>query len=415
VRGLQKAENLHLRIAILTQQISNYHAARFQAARQVFDEVTVLSVLNSADFPEFLVNAENGAGIYRICDGDADYSSAIADGSLWSRISQALYASSPDIVAVAGWAFPESSAAIAWARKHGRGVVMMSDSQVHDAARVNGREWIKYRVVSACDAALVAAGSHKSYIERLGLSSKAVFLGYDVVDSDHFQRGAKAARTKAKEYRAAEGLPRRYLLASGRFIPKKNYSRLVAAFAGALEIADKGHDLVILGDGPERQVIEDAIVEHGMEKRIHLPGFRDYESLPAWYGLSDGFIHVSVSEQWGLVVNEAAAARLPLVVSSPCGSAKVLVRSGENGWLVDPEDVSAMASAIAKMMNLTPELRQEMGEASQLIVADWGPRRFAEGLSSAANIAFRRKRRDLAFWDRLLFRMLARIRARKVT
>ncbi|MGB3797317.1 MAG: hypothetical protein WA957_13570, partial [Alteraurantiacibacter sp.] len=180
-----------LRIAILTQQVSHYHAARYRAAEAVFKEVIPLSVRNAADFAEFLSDA--GAG-RRICEGDEDYRAAVADGSLWDRVTCTLAKISPDVVAVAGWSFPESLAAIAWAKRNGRGVAMMSASQAHDGPRSGWREWIKSRVVKSCDAGLVAAQGHRDYLVQLGMRRDAVSLGYDAVDNAHFGKGAALAR-----------------------------------------------------------------------------------------------------------------------------------------------------------------------------------------------------------------------------
>lgn len=403
-----------MRVTILTQQISHYHAARYRAARQAFSEFSIVSVMNSADFPEFLAHGGDQAGVEFICRGESDYSAAVADGSLLGRMTKALAAQSPDVVAVAGWSFPESLATIAWARDHDRGVIMMSDSQVHDGPRSGWREWVKSRVVRACDAGLVAADNHRAYVASLGLPSEVVFLGYDAVDNDYFQRGSDEVRQSAENFRTTLQLPSRYLLASGRFIPKKNFPRLTAAFARALQMCDLGHDLVILGNGPERQAIEKAIAQHGMERRVHLPGFRDYASLPAFYGLADGFVHVSLAEQWGLVINEAAAAQLPLIVSQPCGAANILVQPEENGWRVHPEETESIAHAISEMMRLTPSRRREMGEASLRIVRDWGPERFAAGLMQAAEVASQAVPRKLALADQLLFRIIARFKVSKV-
>ena len=400
-----------LRIAILTQQISNYHVARYRAAEAQFREVIPISVRNAADFPEFL--AEDGMG-RRICEGEDDYRASVADGSLWGRVYAALARVCPDAVAVAGWSFPESLAAIAWARDNGKGAVMMSASQVHDGKRSSVREWIKARVVKSCGAGLVAAEGHRDYLVRLGMAPDAVFMGYDAVDNAHFRRGAEAARQDANARRAAEGLPERYLLASGRFIPKKNYPRLVAAFADALMQQDTGHDLVILGDGPERETIENVIRRRGLEGRVHCPGFRDYAALPTYYALAEGFVHVSLAEQWGLVINEAAASGLPLLVSRPCGAATTLVHPGENGWLVDPGDTSAITAALAALMRLTPTEQDEMGQASARIVSDWGPERFARGLRDAALVATHTPRGRLSMFDRALFRKLARLRIERV-
>jgi glycosyltransferase involved in cell wall biosynthesis len=276
------------------------------------------------------------------------------------------------------------------------------------------RESIKERIVSACDAALVAAGPHGDYAHRLGMPPERIFFGYDAVDNAYYAAGAERARANAETVRKAWKLPSRYILASARFIEKKNLARLIEAFAYASAGSGTGHHLVILGDGPERAVVEAAIKRHGVEDRVQLPGFRPYEALPDYYGLADGFAHVSLSEQWGLVINEAAASSLPLIVSRPCGAASALVREGENGFLLEPRDVPAMTRALRAVMMLSDEQRAQMGAQSRLIVGDWGPERYAGGLRSACEAAVLRPARSLPFADRMLFRTLAHLQINTV-
>jgi glycosyltransferase involved in cell wall biosynthesis len=402
------------RVAILTQQISHYHAARYRAARRELDEMRVLSFVNSADFKEFLSSESEFTGATRIFDDRNHYQRAVRSGNLWTRVHQELDQFAPNVVFVAGWSFPESVAAIGWARSVGARVVLMSASQPHDAERSVWRESVKRRVVTACDAALVAAGPHGDYAAHLGIPSERIFFGYDAVDNDYFASGADNARAQDAAMRTDHGLPPRYILASGRFIEKKNFPRLVEAFSCALATADHGHQLVILGDGPGRGAIEAAVRRFGVTHRVQLPGFRPYDALPTFYGLAEGFVHVALAEQWGLVINEAAAAAQPLIVSRPCGAATALVRHGENGYLVEPENLEAMSTSLARLMALSPDNRRTMGEASRRIVADWSPTRFARGLRSACEAALACPPRKLSVSDEVLFRALSHIRFSKV-
>jgi glycosyltransferase involved in cell wall biosynthesis len=290
----------------------------------------------------------------------------------------------------------------------------MSDSQAHDAARVAWRERIKSRVVSACDSALVAAGPHKDYAMKLGIPGERIFFGYDAVDNDYFARGAEHARAHARILRTARGLPEKYLLASGRFIPKKNFPRLVEAFAHAIRANDAGYDLVILGDGAERSIIEATARRFKIPHRLRLPGFRSSEAFPMFYGLSSGFLHVPLVEQWGLVVNEAAASSLPLVVSRPCGAASALVQPGVNGFVIFPRNIEDISNAIGKLMTLGDDERWAMGAASKRIVSDWSTERYAQGLRSACEAALDCPPRTLGFMDRALLRVLSHMRITRV-
>lgn len=404
-----------MRIAMLTQQISPYHAARYRMARFEFDEMRVFSVMNSADFDEFLSREPDLNDAVRMYEGRVHYSRAVLTGALWSQLQRKLDEYKPDVVVVAGWSFSESLAAIDWARRNGARVALMSDSQQHDAVRSGVREAVKRRVVSACDAALVAADPHREYAASLGMPLERVFFGYDAVDNAYFAKGSDEARLRDRALRVERGLPQRYLFASGRFVPKKNFPHLVEAFALALRENDTGHDLLILGDGEERISIEAAARRHNIAHRLRLPGFRTYDVLPMFYGLADAFIHVATAEQWGLVINEAAASALPLIVSSPCGAATALVDHGKNGYLVDPTNLQDISAAIQQLLSASDEERRIMGAESRLIASNWGPERYAQGLRWACEAALACPARTLSLSDRLLFRLLSRIRISKVS
>jgi glycosyltransferase involved in cell wall biosynthesis len=240
------------------------------------------------------------------------------------------------------------------------------------------------------------------------MPAERIFLGYDVVDNTHFQTGADLARAEAAALRLRHGLPERYILASARFIRKKNLPRLIEAYGRAISTLDNAPHLVLLGDGPERPAVEAAIARAGVAGRVHLPGFKSYDLLPVFYGLAEVFVHVSTTEQWGLVINEAAASGLPLIVSRACGASGELVRDGMNGFLVDAWSIASISEALRRVMASDCETRAQMATASRRIVADWGPERFASGFAEACAAASAQPKRRLAPWDAALVRTLAR-------
>jgi hypothetical protein len=101
----------------------------------------------------------------------------------------------PDVVAVNGWAVPEAFAAIDWcAARPATKTVVMSETKEDDGRRTWWKEGIKRRRLSVCHAGLVGGRAQKDYLVKLGLPADRVFLGYDVVDNVHFERGAADAR-----------------------------------------------------------------------------------------------------------------------------------------------------------------------------------------------------------------------------
>src|SRR5690606_15009969 len=117
-------------------------------------------------------------------------------------------------------------------------------------------------------------------------------------------------------------LPNRYILASGRFIPKKDFASLILALGLYRERLGRDKsgawELVILGDGEEREALQQLRDQLDLQGVVHLPGFRGYDDLPTYYALADAFVHPSQREQWGLVVNEAMACGLPVIATEKC-------------------------------------------------------------------------------------------------
>lgn len=400
---------MDIRLALLTRQVTTYHHARFQAAAGRFRGFDVLSLANEGKFAEVLSRSDPvGYRVHPLFPGLAAYRAAAASGELARAVMCTLSALRAKVVAIPGWASPESYAAIRWAKASDARVVVMSDSQQGDAARTQWREGIKARVLSRCHAALVAGRPHADYLVSLGMDASRIALGYDVVDNNHFGGGAEIARRHDAETRRRLGLPNRYLVASGRFVPKKNLQRLVEAYARASAGVGGAADLVVAGDGAGRAEVASLIGRLGLNGRVHLPGFFRYEDLPAVYGLSEGLVHVPVTEQWGLVVNEAAASGQPMVLSRSCGAASMLLREGENGWLCDASDTDDIARALVRLLALDPLRRSAMGAASAAIVAAWGPDRFAQGLHEAVSIALDIPAVSLGLVDRALLRLLSR-------
>jgi 1,2-diacylglycerol 3-alpha-glucosyltransferase len=318
-------------------------------------------------------------------------------------VHHALAAADPEVVAIPGWSDSGALSALLWCRQNGRPAVLMSDSGRRDEVRRRAREATKRRVVRLFSSAVVAGAPHREYACDLGLRAATVFDGYDVVDNAHFERGARHARASDEGWRRRLGLPKRFFLASSRFVAKKNLFRLLDAYAGYRRRigADAWH-LVLLGDGELRAEVESRIGQADLAGDVMLPGFRQYDELPAYYGLASAFVHASTTEQWGLVVNEAMAAGLPVILSECCGCAPDLVREGVNGFTFDPYDVDALAGLMHRVAAMTDEQRHAMGRSSRTIIADWGPERFAGGLMQAVQVAVSRPPPKASWVDQAL-------------
>lgn len=304
-----------------------------------------------------------------------------------STVERLLDRLATNVVAVPGWGFPVAKAALKWCRRHGAAAVLMSESKRDDAPRREWREFLKsWLYVRRFDAALVGGRLHRDYVIELGLPPQRVFLGYDVVDNQHFAREADLARQNPAAVRSRQpGLPTTpFFLSVTRFLPRKNIPTLIRGYAAYRHVVGKeAWALVICGSGDQEAEMRAMIREEGLANSIYLPGFVPYHGLGDWYGLAEAFIHPALQEQWGLVVNEACAAGLPVLCSQMVGACYELVRDGWNGLVFDPADVEDLTRVLLAIYRLDPALRKEMGRNGQQLVAEFGPERFASGLITA--------------------------------
>ncbi len=154
------------------------------------------------------------------------------------------------------------------------------------------------------------------------------------------------SRAEVERFRAAQGLPARFLLFVGTLEPRKNLPMLLRAYA-ALPAADRAATHLILagGKGWLSDEIAATIERRGLQDTVHLPGFVADSDLPMWYNAAAGFVYPSVFEGWGLPVTEAMACGLPVIVSNVSSLPEA---AGDAGIQLPPDAESAWTDAIAR-------------------------------------------------------------------
>ncbi|MEQ8756877.1 MAG: glycosyltransferase family 4 protein [Coleofasciculus sp. G1-WW12-02] len=323
------------------------------------------------------------------------------DRTSQSKIAASLLSSyldycKPNIVVIPGWGFPFSRAALYWCKRHQVPAILMSESKWDDERRQWWKEQLKsWLYVRKFDAAVVGGQLHRDYLIQLGFPSERIFMGYDVVDNSYFTQAAEVARQNplATKQRQPEIPDSPYFLAVTRFIKRKNVLLLIKAFADYRQnIGEKiAWELVICGNGEEEYAIRHLIVERKLDETVHLPGFITYKNIGDWYGLANAFVHPALQEQWGLVINEACAAKLPVLCSRTVGACHELIQEGENGLLFNPKSQQDITRALLNLHSLDLDSRLKMGQVSQKIVKNYGVTRFFDSLFQAIDATLKLK------------------------
>lgn len=307
---------------------------------------------------------------------DAPPGNSVAEAA---AVTRALERIRPDTVFVLGYARQFARAVSRYALKTGVPSVLISDSTPREGRTGWVAAFIKRLIVGGHNSAFVAGTPQARHMAWLGMPPERIFIGYDVVDNDYIAAAADAGR---------EGRPQvAPFLCVSRLVWQKNLHRLIDAFAAfARAVPDSRRALHIAGYGPLREQLEDHIKSVGLEGRVVLLGGVPYEEMPLRYAHAAAFILASHSEPWGLVVNEAMAAGLPVAISAAAGCVEDLVKHGHNGYVFEPEDVPAMTRAITAL-DRDANMRTVMSRESRAIISKWTLDSFAAGAVAAVAAA----------------------------
>ncbi len=305
-------------------------------------------------------------------------------------VERALTAAEPDVILCGGYSYFASWQALIWARIHNTSFLLWSESNLQDARRGHALvEFLKDEFLHRCSGFVVPGVSAKQYLESRNIKPENIFIAPNAVDNGLFAKAATEARTNAGHVRTKLGLPERYVLFVGRLVREKGVFDLLAAYAALDGTLRRDVGLVFVGDGSASAELRERAraISPGI---IVFPGFAQREQLGAFYGLAEVLVLATHTDPWGLVVNEAMACGLPVIVSRVAGCSADLVRENSTGLLIAPADVKGIAAALEHLLR-RPELCAKMGANSLQRIGRYSP----EQWSSAIGQSIAQTRRNL--------------------
>jgi glycosyltransferase involved in cell wall biosynthesis len=299
------------------------------------------------------------------------------------RVPSALRRRNPEVVMCGGYNYVAAWQAQRWAKRRRVPFLLWSESNLMDLRNQFAPvEFLKKVFVRRCDGFVVPGESAAEYLCGLGADASKITVAPNAVDNEFFEREALAARAQEELIRAQWSLPQRYILFVGRLVAEKGLLDLVDAYA-ALDAGLRAQvGLVIAGDGPLR----DTLVERARGIRpgvVILPGFGQREILAKLYALAEVFVLPTHTDTWGLVVNEAMACGLPVIVTNVAGCARDLVEDGWNGRVVEKGDSVGLKEGLTSLLN-NPVIEKQMADHSRQRIQNYSPASCARGLAEAA-------------------------------
>ncbi len=227
---------------------------------------------------------------------------------------------------------------------------------------------IQRAILRSASRVLCIGTAAKDAYARLGVPEDRLDVLPYCCDVDRYQDVTPSAVETVRERHQLHG--KTVFLFSGQMIERKGVDTALAAFAQVAE----GHQdvtLILLGTGPLRERYE-ASVPPSLRSCVHFPGHVPQPELPAYFLAADVFVFPSRHDGWGVVVNEACAARLPVITTWQTGAAYDLVDDSRSGFILESDDITGFAKAMQHFLD-HPLDRQSFGQRSRELVDVFSP------------------------------------------
>jgi len=217
-------------------------------------------------------------------------------------------------------------------------------------------KWVLWSVQQASRVIAVSEATRQDLIELYQTPPEKISVLYHGVGPE-FKPIRETACLKA--VRQKYGLnDQPFVLSVGTIQPRKNYQRLIQAFA---KVDTKAILVIAGGAGWKNKAIFDEVKTLGLQERVRFPGFVAEADLPALYSAATLVIYPSLYEGFGLPVLEAMACGAPVIASNRSSLPEVV---GEAGLLIDPYDTDSMATAMGQLLE-DGSLRASLAQAGQ--------------------------------------------------
>lgn len=252
------------------------------------------------------------------------------------------------------------------------------------AARLARRAILKALLRTTRGVFCIGSAAVEAY-RRIGAPDRKLHLLPYYCDVERF---ARVDEREPARIRARLGfLDKMVFLYSGALIERKGVDLFLAAFQ---DLAPRHANIaaVVLGDGPMRETLRRS-VRADLAARVHFAGHVPQADLPSWFAAANAFVFPSRHDGWGVVLNEACGAGLPIIATSSAGAARDLVRNGENGFVVPRDDKQRIVEAMLNFIT-QPDRAKTFGERSRAIAAEFTLARGVEQLLAGVSGALDR-------------------------
>ena len=290
----------------------------------------------------------------------------------------------PDVIVSAQLGFRTIQAAIYRLLHRSCRLIIWADLSMHTEREIGRvQRTARLYLLGLADAVLVSGKSGFEYIQKLGVPEDRIFIAPYVTEMTPFQ-----AAPLTKDPRIAQRL-----LYVGQLIEGKGLDLFLRALVQWGEKnKDNNCEFWFVGDGPLRKHLENYPTPPNISLRFF--GNVPYNQIHSYYASAVIFVFPTLSDTWGLVINEALASGLPVLGSKYSQAVEEFVRDGENGWTFFADDPAGVQNALEKAMSCPFPKLKEMSSASREISRHLTPEHSARCFLGAISAASKSLKSD---------------------
>ncbi|WP_374951908.1 glycosyltransferase family 4 protein [Mucilaginibacter sp.] len=277
----------------------------------------------------------------------------------------------PDVVIGSSIVFYPGALGVAWAKRNRKKFIMFDDAKPSQFKRNIVVQGIKNLITAQADSLWLPSKTYDrewAFFKQKGVN---FFYGFNTIDNDFFGNAATENKSGGT------------IICVARLVPVKNIDSLLKAWQ-KVQQHNSGYRLMIVGNGPQEEKLKQLSHNLGLITVDFVDAVNNYQ-LPAYLSRCDAFILPSLSETWGLVVNEAMAAGLPVLLSRTINAADDLLQTGINGYGFNPQDVDEISQVIIQFIDTDRQRKASMGKASLEIIAKFTFDKMGEQLANHLN------------------------------
>ncbi|MGY3213786.1 glycosyltransferase family 4 protein [Mucilaginibacter sp. HD30] len=298
----------------------------------------------------------------------------------------------PDVVITSPITFFAGALGMRWAKQKHKKHIMFDDAKPLVQFRRNRLvRWVRDTITAQTDALWLPSVDYESEYPTLNKKSTLLFYGFNCIDNSFFK---PQIQNKFNS---------KVIICVARLVPIKNLEALLYAWKN-VEETNAGWSLNIIGEGPLHSKLNRLAKQLNL-LQIAFNGAVKYNELPGYLHSAEALILPSFSETWGLVVNEAMASGLPILLSNRVNAAKSLLKDGANGYLFNPYDESALSAVLLKFIALSSDQKLKMSALSLDIINDMDYQEMGINLLNALNKLVVKKRKKINFVPYLLLNL----------